>query len=273
MALPSFSTLELQLEKVEKDGLEGSYLTIRFNRPQRKNAISIPLYNEIVEALNYAKQNPNIKAVVLTGKGDYYSSGNDLSAFTTVDPSNAEKMLKEAEEVLLRFIRAFLYFPKILIAAVNGPAIGVAATTLAHCDFVYASETASFNTPFVTLGQTPEACSSVMFPQIMGHLKANEVLLLNRKLDAKEAHRLRLVNDVFPAGELMNQVRKVAEEVSLLPPDALTAAKKLIRSPEIVKQLDKIHEQEVKTLGERWKSEEFMTTVMNFMMNKSKAKL
>jgi len=103
-------------------------------------------------------------------------------------------------------VRTFIRFPKILIGCVNGPAIGIAATTLQLCDYVFAGQKASFSTPFVALGQTPEGCSSYTFPAKMGVLKANEALLMGKKFSAEEALRHNLVNDIFPDDQLVPRV-------------------------------------------------------------------
>jgi len=254
----------------------GNVLLITLNRPSRKNAFSLLQYAEVASAFEFASKEEQIKVVVLTGAGDYYSSGNDLSQFLTMDiskPEQLRKMLDEAAVVLIRFVKAFIHFPKILIAAVNGPAIGIACTTLGHCDFVYGSESCTFHTPFVSLGQVPEACSSFTFPMKMGSLKANEMLLLGKKLDAQSLLRCNLLNDVYKGNELLPKVMENAKELAELPSEALLDSKGLIRNPELLKQLDRINNAEVQTLQKRWASQEFMEAIMNFMAKKSQSKL
>jgi len=266
---PSFKYLNFNVVTPDAGGIEhgGSYAILEFNRPERKNAINIPLYNEIVDALEYASKEETIRAVIITGKGEYYSSGNDLSVF--MGSTSVDEALMEGERTLDRFIKTFIRFPKILIAAVNGPAIGVAATTLMHCDFVYASETATFNTPFVPLGQTAEACSSETFPRAMGFLKANEILILGKKLTAQEALQFRMVNSVFPPSKLMEETCGVASQIALSPPLALMDSKKLIKNEAYLQKLESVNEIEVKTLVNRWKSAEFMQAIMSFMTRKT----
>eukprot|EP01116_Phalansterium_solitarium_P020676 TRINITY_DN6160_c0_g1_i1.p1 TRINITY_DN6160_c0_g1~~TRINITY_DN6160_c0_g1_i1.p1 ORF type:complete len:218 (-),score=16.55 TRINITY_DN6160_c0_g1_i1:279-932(-) len=198
----------------------GGVQVIVLNQPKRKNAFNATQYNEVIAALEQAKNDPAVRCVVITGRGDYYSSGNDLSVFTAIDLSNKEKLeqeLADAKAMLTRFVNSFIFFPKILIAALNGPAIGVAATTAQHCDFVYGSESCTINTPFVPLAQVPEACSSFTFPRIMGPLKANEMLLLGKKFDARQALAANLLNDVFPDKEFMSRVMAIAHQIGTFP--------------------------------------------------------
>jgi len=128
---------------------------------------------------------------------------------------------------LERFINAFIDFPKPLIAAVNGPAIGVGATFTALCDFVYASEKATFHTPFLSLAQTAEACSSYTFPKAMGPRFAYEVLVLGRKLNASEAKQHGLINDVFSSSDFQKQVHAIATQLAAEPLLTLLATKRV----------------------------------------------
>jgi len=263
---PQFTSLETSFDS--------KIFIIRFNRPKRKNAISLDTYKEVIEALEYAKNNVKIQVVVFTGNGDHYSSGNDLSVFMDMsDEQSINSKLEHAKNLLIDFVNAFIYFPKILVAAVNGPAIGIAATSLAHFDFVYGSSSCSISTPFVPLAQSPEACSSHLFPERMGHLKANEVLLLGKKLNAQEALRFGFLNDIYSDNELFEKVMSIARKLSESPPESLIQSKKLIRSHEILKNLEEINRKEVDILVSRWKSTEFMETIMKFMVSKTKGKL
>jgi len=253
-----FETLEVQLQN--------GVLSLNFNRPKRFNAFNPKMYAEVVEALKLATDHAAVRVVVVTGNGDYYSSGNDLSSFTT-----GEVSIESGVTTLNAFIEAFLFFPKVLIAAVNGPAIGVAASTLAHFDFVYASEKATFNTPFVPLAQSPEACSSVLFPKLMGTHVANEFLLLGKKFSAVEAQKAGLVGEVVKHEELLPRAFAVAKQLANSPPESLLESKKLIRNPELLNQLHKVHKKEVEVLAQRWQSEEFLNAIATFFARKKSA--
>jgi peroxisomal 3,2-trans-enoyl-CoA isomerase len=233
------------------------------------------MYEECIVALAQAQKDDNVRTVLLTGAGDYFSSGNDLSNFLRADPSNIAQGLGQAKDLLTRFVHAFIHFPKPVIAAVNGPAVGIAATILGHCDLVYGTETCSFNTPFMQLAQSPEACSSLVFPESMGALKANEMLLLGKKFSAHEALKANLLNDVFPEKEdkFVEKVFAIARQIASYPPEAVQLSKRLIRNNRRLALLDTVNKEEVELLGDRWASAECMQAVMNFMSRRQKASL
>uniref|UniRef100_A0A8C3XX71 Enoyl-CoA delta isomerase 2 n=1 Tax=Catharus ustulatus TaxID=91951 RepID=A0A8C3XX71_CATUS len=214
---------EASPEEGRHDGYETLIVTtknnitkIMFNRPDRKNAINHQMYREIIKALQEAGKNDSTIAVI-TGNGDYYSSGNDLNNFTNVKPGEMEKMAKDGAVLLKEFVGQFIDFPKPLIAVVNGPAIGICVTVLGLCDLVYASDRATFHSPFSQLGQSPEGCSSYLFPKIMGLAKASEMLLFNKKLTAAEACAQGLVTEVFPDSSFQKEVWARLEAYASLP--------------------------------------------------------
>ncbi|NXF87916.1 ECI2 isomerase, partial [Eubucco bourcierii] len=241
---------------------------IMFNRPDRKNAISHKMYREIMKALEEAGKNDSTIAVI-TGSGDYYSSGNDLNNFANIQPGEMEKMAKDAAVLLKEFVDHFIDFPKPLIAMVNGPAIGISVTVLGLCDVVYASDTATFHTPFSHLGQSPEGCSSYLFPKIMGVAKANEMLLFNKKLTAAEACAQGLVTEVFPNRTFQKEVWAKVEAYSRLPKNSLAVSKQLLRSLEKEK-LHEVNKRECETLRERWLSDECANAIVSFFQKSSK---
>jgi len=196
--------------------------------------------------------------------GDYFSSGNDLSNFTRIkSPSEIPEMAATARKVLSEFVSAFIDHDKPLIALVNGPAIGVMVTTLGLYDLVLASDKATFVTPFASLGQSPEGCSSLVFPALMGPIKASEFLIFGRKLSAQEAMERNLVNSVIPHSTFRAESERRITEYSLLPPQSMRLSKRLIRD----QNRDRLHQcndQEVELLGERWQSEECLFAIQNF---------
>jgi len=151
---------------------ENNILTLTMNRPEKKNAITSAMYATLAEQLENANTNPDIRVVVITGAGDNFTSGNDINDFLQNPPTNENSTVS-------KFLRAIASLEKPLIASVNGVAIGVGTTLLLHCDFAYASETAVFQMPFVDLALVPEAASSYLLPQMMGHRKAAELILLS----------------------------------------------------------------------------------------------
>ncbi|XP_064017194.1 enoyl-CoA delta isomerase 2 isoform X2 [Pogoniulus pusillus] len=262
-------------EEGKRDGYEtllvtskNNITTIMFNRPDRKNAINHKMYREIMKALEEAGKDDSTIAVI-TGNGDYYSSGNDLNNFANIQPGEMEKMAKDAAVLLKEFVDHFIDFPKPLIAMVNGPAIGISVTVLGLCDVVYASDTATFHTPFSHLGQSPEGCSSYLFPKIMGVAKANEMLLFSKKLTAAEACAQGLVTEVFPDRTFQKEVWARLETFSRLPKNSLAVSKQLLRSLEKEK-LHEVNKRECETLRERWLSEECVNAIVSFFQKKSK---
>ncbi|XP_035286493.1 enoyl-CoA delta isomerase 2-like isoform X1 [Anguilla anguilla] len=243
---------------------ESNITTIRYNRPHRKNAISNVMYHEIVKALELAGKDESVMAV-LTGTGDYYCSGNDLANFKSVEDSVEE----DKDHMFRDFVRAFIDFPKPLIAVVNGPAVGAAVTVLGLVDMVYATERATFHTPFVKLGLCPEGCSSYLFPKIMGPAKASEMLLFGKKLSATEACQQGLVTEVFPDSTFQTEVWERLKAYTQLPRDSLALSKRLIRSVEKEK-LHSVNDRECEQVKERLHSEEALNAVIHFLQAKSK---
>jgi peroxisomal 3,2-trans-enoyl-CoA isomerase len=225
------------------------------------------MYEEVITALSIAQSLDTVRVLLLTGAGDFFSSGNDLSNFTSVsDTSQIEEKLRNSKKLLTRFVHAFIHFPKPIVAAVNGPAIGIAATLLGHCDFVYGSPGTTLSTPFMQLAQSPEGCSSLIFPETMGRLKANEMLLLGKKFNAKEALAANLLNDVLEAtgDKFLSLVHAIAKQLASYPPQALQLSKRLIRNSRRLELMDLVNREEVELLGDRWASAECMEAVLNF---------
>lgn len=165
--------------------------TMTIARPEKRNAITQDMYAAMADALEDYAQSDAVRAFVITGAEDYFTSGNDLQDF-------AKGIRSDGVPPVIRFLTAISTCPKPLIAAVNGPAIGVGVTMLLHCDLIIAADTATFSTPFVQLGLVPEAASSLLLPATVGMAVANDMLLANRVLDAAEALRFGLVSRVAP---------------------------------------------------------------------------
>nr|XP_046148297.1 enoyl-CoA delta isomerase 2-like isoform X2 [Oncorhynchus gorbuscha] len=247
---------------------EDNVTTIRFNRPQKKNAINVEMYNEIIKALEESGKDDSV-ITVITGSGDFYCSGNDLTNFTKIPEGGMQQMAKDGGELLREFVKAFIDFPKPLIAVINGPAVGVSVTLLGLFEVVYATERATFHTPFSQLGQSPEACSSYTFPKMMGNAKASEMLLFNKKLTATQACAQGLVTEVFPDGSFQTEVATRLKAYAKLPRNSLTLSKQLIRGTE-KERLHTVNDQEVERLVERWLSDECKQAIMSFFQAKSK---
>lgn len=229
--------------------IDGAICTVTFCRPDVKNAMSMRAYLETVQVLSAAAADPAVLVVILTGAGDYFTSGADLSEPGALGPNMINPVLAPVG----RFMLALLRFPKVLVAAVNGPAVGIGVTLLPHCDVAYASTAASFWVPFARIAVVPEFCSSVTLPQILGPSLANEMLLMSRKLGAEEAAARGLVSGpLFPTDRLLPEVRKRVNEMLAQPlaKDSLPLYKRMIKRP-VLAHLESVFHEEMAELGRR----------------------
>ncbi|MBM1817274.1 enoyl-CoA hydratase [Pseudosulfitobacter pseudonitzschiae] len=208
--------------------------TLTISRPAKRNAITQDMYAAMADALETYTRSDDSRAFVITGAEDYFTAGNDLQGFA---------MGPRGDEVppVTRFLAAISTCPKPLIAAVNGPAIGVGVTMLLHCDLIIASDTATFSTPFVQLGLVPEAASSLLLPATVGMAVANDMLLANRVLDSDEAVRFGLVSRLTPFADLIAETAKVAAQLANAAPNAILKSKSLIRQgrEQVAAQMEK----------------------------------
>ncbi|XP_046396989.1 enoyl-CoA delta isomerase 2-like isoform X2 [Ischnura elegans] len=227
------------------------------------------MYDEVIHALKEAASDENTVITVITGNGDYYTSGNDIADTSNKVNDGLENVINEASARVRDFVSAFIEYPKILVAAVNGPAIGIGVTTLALCDVVYASDKATFNTPFVPLGISAEGCSTYTFPRIMGSTKAGDLLYFNYKMTANEAKDCGLVSKVFPHSKFSEEVFGHIKKMSKLPAKSLMCTKALVRRWDL-DDLRQANEAEVETLKERWSSEDFIQGLLSFISRRNK---
>ena len=203
--------------------------TIEIARPEKKNALTVAMYQAMSDALAAAQADPAVRAVLITGQPGIFTSGNDIEDFMSRPPGGGSD---SAESPVFRFMRALLECDKPVVAAVTGAAIGIGTTMLLHCDFVYVSDEARLAMPFVSLGLVPEFASSLLVPQLMGQARAAEKLLLGDPFTPEQAVEFGLANAVLPAGEVVNHARRVAERFNGLPPGAVREAKALLRRPQ-----------------------------------------
>jgi enoyl-CoA hydratase/carnithine racemase len=200
----------------------GAVVELRLDRASKKNALTPGMYGALAGALRDAQADGTVRAVLLTASGETFCAGNDIGEFLNRSAEGAAAPSA--------FIQALVEFDKPLVAAVQGPAVGIGATMLLHCDLVYASITARLRLPFVSLGLVPEAGSSLLLPRRVGDAVAAEILLLGAWIDAERAKELRLVNAVLPStAELIAFARARAEELAASPRGALRMTRTLIR--------------------------------------------
>ncbi len=217
----SNTTPHIQLER------DGRVQLIRIHRPEKRNALTQSMYQALAQALTTTAQDDEVRVALLTGTPEAFTAGNDLGDFLAhpLDP----QLGAPEESPVVRFLHALLHFPKPLVAAVNGVAVGIGTTMLLHCDLVYAGESARFHLPFVDLGLVPEAGSSYLLPTTLGQRRAAELLLLAEPFGPAQAQELGLVNQVLPPAQVEPVARERAHALARKAPMALRLTKQLMR--------------------------------------------
>jgi len=204
--------------------------TIEIARPEKKNALTVAMYQAMADALRAADADASVRAVLISGQPGIFTSGNDIEDFMSRPPGQGGSNAMDSP--VFQFMLALLECNKPVVAAVTGAAIGIGTTMLLHCDFVYVSDEARLAMPFVSLGLVPEFASSLLVPQRVGHARAAEKLLLGEPFTPEQAVEYAIANAVLPAGEVLNHARRIAERFNQLPPGAVQQAKQLLRGPQ-----------------------------------------
>jgi enoyl-CoA hydratase/carnithine racemase len=205
---------------------ENGVLTLEFNRPERKNAITAAMYQTMADAINEAEQDTAVRAILIVGKPEIFTAGNDLEDFMKTAPSTGAI----EDRSVYKFMMALSGASKPVVAAVAGAAVGIGTTLLMHCDLVYAADTAKFSMPFSQLGLCPEFASSVLLTQIAGYPRAAEKLMLGEAFLAHEALEMGLVSRVLPAAELLAFAQGQAAKLVALPASSIRATKQLMKA-------------------------------------------
>ena len=213
-------------------------LTITFNRPDKKNAITAAMYQTMADALKDAECDAGVRAILFTGKSEIFTAGNDLDDFLKNPPQSTKSPVYQ-------FIQNLSHATKPVIAAVSGLAVGIGTTLLLHCDFVYAADNARFSMPFAKLGLCPEFASSLLLPQIVGYQRAAEKLMLGEAFSAQEACAMGFVNKVLPPAEVLAFAQAQAAKLVALPTSSLRATKRLMKGKQIAAVEAKIKEESV----------------------------
>ena len=196
---------------------------IRLNRPDKRNALTVAMYNAMADAISAAEADPAIRVILLCGSGDSFTAGNDLKDF-------ANPPAQTGERASSRFLRLISTASRIVIAAVQGNAVGIGTTMLLHCDFIVAAQSARLQLPFVNLGLVPEAASSLLLPRMIGHKRAAEMFILGEPLTAATALDWGLVNRVVPDAELHEAAHALAASIAARAPAAVRHTKALLKS-------------------------------------------
>jgi len=238
----------------------GQTQVIRFNRPEKMNAITRDMYAGLTSALNESAGDFGVRAVVITSEGEHFTAGNDIKDFMANPPT------EDSSEVA-RFLAALLEFPKPLIAAVKGNAIGVGTTMLLHCDIVIASPNANFSMPFTSLGLVPEAGSSKLFPELVGYQRAARIFMTGDSFSADEAKEMGLVETITADPE--KEAMEIAERIGQQPPQAIINTKALMKASKH-DAVAAVMKAEFQIFALALQSEEAAEAFMKFMSKKSK---
>ena len=210
--------------------------TITFNRLDKKNALTEAMYSALAEAMQQAATDDAVRVLVIQGDASVFTAGNDIKDFLEHPPTSTDAPV-------FRFLRQLVSFPKPLIAAVAGPAVGVGTTMLFHCDLVYAGDNAAFAMPFVNLGLCPEAGSSLLAPQLVGHQRAAELLLLGEPFLAETARDLGLVNRITAPTEVNELAGAQARRLASKPMSSLLETKRLLKQGQQAALLERLAEE------------------------------
>lgn len=251
------ATLSSDTSLVTKS-VEHGVMSLRLNRPDKKNALTHAMYTALADAFSDAHCDSAVRVIYLTGSGDYFTSGNDLNDFASAPPDLASGETPPVG----RFLAALNATRKPLVIAVNGPAVGIGVTMLLHADLVYAARDARFKMPFIDLALVPEAGSSRILPQRVGHAKASEWLLLGEAFDAEEAVATGIVARLFGRDELDGEALDRARRLAAKAPGAVRQTKALLNGDRSL--IGERIAAEGKLFTEALKSEEFAEAVAAF---------
>ncbi len=200
--------------------VEDRCVLLTIDRPSKRNALTQAMYKTMADALLEADSDRDVGVILITGVGDVFTAGNDLTEFAS--GANLDEVA--------RFLAAISSVRLPVVAAVNGIAVGVGLTLLLHCDLVYVEPTARLSAPFVELGLVPEAASSLLLPRVVGERRASDLILTGRHLTGSEAAEWGLANAAV--SPVLEAAFAAAARVAGQPPLASRASKALLRSNE-----------------------------------------
>jgi enoyl-CoA hydratase/carnithine racemase len=237
---------------------ERGLLTLRLNRPDKKNALTRAMYSQLAEALKQADSDPEINAVLITGSAECFTAGNDIADFIQEPPSSLDSPV-------FHFMLNLLECSKPVIAGVAGAAVGIGTTLLLHCDLVYISRDAKLRMPFVNLGLCPEFGSSLLLPRLLGQAKAAELLLLGEGFTGEQAAAWGIATEALGSGEAaLAKAREMALRFETLPAEAVRISKQLMKAPDR-ELLRKVIEEEGALFTQRLRSPEALAALTGFI--------
>ncbi len=233
-------------------------MTIRMNRSDKKNALTGDMYSRMSAGLDEANADDDVNAILILGSTGAFSSGNDIGDFMQIAMSGKRENMS-----VFGFLERIIQAPKPIIAGVDGLAIGIGTTMLLHCDYVVASDTSMFKTPFVDLGLVPEAGSSLIGPEMMGYHKAFSLLGMGESFTSQDAKDAGFVTQITVSDDLETKVQQIAQAIASKPQQALKFSRDLLRGDrsDILARM----REEAVLFGERLESEEAKQAFMSFM--------
>ena len=233
----------------------GRVARVRFDRVDKKNAITVEMYAQLGAALSTAEKDPQVRAVLLHGTAECFTAGNDVADFLSRsrNPPPARALFDTLPQMT-----------KPVVAAVGGPAVGIGTTMLLHCDLVYAAPNARFQLPFVPLGIVPEFGSTFLLPALAGYQRAAKLLLLGQPFTAQEAYEAGIVTEVVAQEKLLEQAFQVATALAALPPESIRLTKRLMKSRH-AQTLAATIDEETRIFSERLSSPEAKEALSAFL--------
>jgi enoyl-CoA hydratase/carnithine racemase len=244
---------------------EGATRTITMRRPEKKNTLTQEMYLAMSDAIDSAQTNHAIRCLILTGRSGVFTAGSDIGDFLQAATAK-DDMARPRNSVM--FLQSLVNNKTPIVAAVDGIAVGIGTTMVFHCDYVIASTSASFSSPFLQYGLVPEGATSLLVPQVIGHQRAFAMLIMGRSMSAEDAREAGFVNQVVPTGHALVEAQKVAREICALPADAVAISRKLLKLPteDLVRRIG----QEDHFFGERMRSPEAIGAFQNFFQREKK---
>lgn len=250
------STTDISISK------DQGVLALGLNRPSKLNAITREMYATLAREINGANGDEEIGSVLIYGEGEDFTSGNDVNDFLEHPPTGDDSPV-------WHFLTALRDFPKPLVAAISGRAVGVGVTMLFHCDYVIASKNTRLSMPFVNLGLVPEAGSSYLLPLIAGHHRAAEMFMLGEVFSAQRGYEAGFINEVVEEEEVAVRAGERAKYLADQPRTAIRETKRLLREAHKA-QLTAVMSEEARLFTEALGSDETRQAFMNFLMRKGK---
>ncbi|MGQ3040469.1 MAG: enoyl-CoA hydratase [Brevundimonas sp.] len=245
-----------------KTELAGGVLTVTLARADKKNAITQAMYAALAEAAERARTDDAVRVLVFTGEGDSFSAGNDIADFIAIGSQTGNP----SDMAVFRFLKAMADLDKPVVGAVRGRAVGIGLTLLLHCDMVVVAEDALLSAPFINLALAPEAASSLLLPNVLGHQRAFEIFALGEPIDGRTAVAWGLANRAVAADQVDATAQDLAGRLAARAPNSIRKTKRLMRDAEAIWAL---MQREGEAFGSQMKSPEAMEAFMAFSQKRA----